>query len=134
MQAIFNVGLVWFGPFILSFKFDSDPISGCWDIQLPLEVVFNWRSSSIGSRLPLEVVFISSNFWFLFGPLSVSLIYEEDLSNGSWDIKLLIFWGRFFFFFFFFLFGFGLGFSLGWLSFPVSNTWRSWKMWHYITY
>ena len=94
---------IWFGHLSLSLKFEYDPISCCWDIQLlifwghlQLEVIFissisifvwspelkfkiwggsdEWllrystfnilRSSSIGGRLPLEVVFISTIFFF----------------------------------------------------------------------
>ena len=42
----------WCGHMSLSLKFEENPISGCWDIQLlifcgrlPLEGVFNWRLS-----------------------------------------------------------------------------------------
>ena len=45
---------LWFGPMSLCFKFEEDPIIGCWDIQffifwghLPLDVVFHWKSSSL---------------------------------------------------------------------------------------
>ena len=63
--------LFWFGPLSLTLNLKKDPISGCWDIQhkifwghLPLEVAFNWRSSSVGDRLPSEVILISSIFDF----------------------------------------------------------------------
>ena len=50
--------LFLFVPLSLSFKFEEDPMSGCWDIQL---LIF-W------GRLPLEVVFISSIFYFCLVP------------------------------------------------------------------
>jgi hypothetical protein len=43
------------------------------------------RSSSIGGRLHFK------HFIFLFGPLSLSLKFEEDPMNGCRDIQLLIF-------------------------------------------
>ena len=46
------------------------------------------RSSSIGGCLYFK------HFWFWFGPLSLSLKFEEDPISGCWDIPLLIFWGR----------------------------------------
>ena len=63
----------------LCLKFEEDPISGCWDIQififwghLPLEVVFHWRSSSLKPFLTLvwshELMFKiwgRSNQWLL---------------------------------------------------------------------
>jgi hypothetical protein len=49
------------------------------------------RYSTFTFFLPLEVVFISSNFLFWFGPLSLSLKCEEDLISVCWDIVYLIF-------------------------------------------
>ena len=51
------------------------------------------RSSSIGGRLSLEIVFILKHLFFWFGPLSLCFKFEEDLISGCWDIQLLIFWG-----------------------------------------
>ena len=48
----------WFGHLILSFKFEEDPISSCWDIQL---LIF-W------GRLSLVVVFVSIIFYFVWSP------------------------------------------------------------------
>ena len=51
---------LWYGPTSLCLKFEEDPISACWDIQIfifsghvPLEVVFYWRSSSFKRILTL---------------------------------------------------------------------------------
>ena len=51
---------LWCGPMSLYLKFEQDPISSCWDIQvfifwghLPLEVFFHWRLSSLKSYLAL---------------------------------------------------------------------------------
>ena len=69
-------------------------MSGCLGIQLlilrsssikgrlPLKVVFHWRLSSMGDCLPLEAVFIASNFQFWFGPLSMKKIFEENLISS----------------------------------------------------
>ena len=73
--------LFWlcFGPMSLYLKFEEDPISGCWDIQLfifwghlPLEVIFHWRLSSLKPFLSLvwshELMFKiwgRSNQWLL---------------------------------------------------------------------
>ena len=70
--------LLWFGPMSLYLKFEEDPISGCWDIQIFIFwelfphrwggwVVYgqiSLRSSSIKGRLPLKVVFIGTFFYF----------------------------------------------------------------------
>jgi hypothetical protein len=52
------------------------------------------RPSSIGGRLQLEVVFVYSKFRLEFGPLSLSLKFEEDQISGCCDIPCLIFWGH----------------------------------------
>ena len=127
-SSSFQAFLIWVCSPELKFKFEEDPISGCWDIQLlifwgrpPLGVVFitiifysvwspelkfeiwrrsiPWllrysiinifRSSSIGGRLPFK------HFVFVFGPLVLSLKYEEDPRTGCWCIPPLVFWGRF---------------------------------------
>ena len=76
--------LFQFVPLSLSFKFEENPMSGCWDIQLFI----------ICGRLLLEVIFISSIFVFWFDPLSLSLKFEEDRIIGCWDIQFLILWGH----------------------------------------
>ena len=55
-----NLIWLWYGPMSLCFKFEEDPISDCWDIQififwghLPLEVIFHWRSSPLKFFLTL---------------------------------------------------------------------------------
>ena len=41
--------------------------------------------------LPFEVVFISTNIQSWFGPLSISLDFEEDRIRGCWNISLKYF-------------------------------------------
>ena len=48
-------------------------------------------SSLIFCCVKLEVIFISSQFAFLFGPLNLSLKFEYDLISCCWDILLLMF-------------------------------------------
>ena len=45
---------------------------------LPLEAIFHWRSFSIGGRLPLEIVFVRSIYEIWFGHISLSLKSEYD--------------------------------------------------------
>ena len=54
MEVIFSSSILyfWFGSLSFNLKFQEDPISGCWDIQLwYFEVVFHWRSSSFQAFL-----------------------------------------------------------------------------------
>ena len=95
LEAIFikvrlhwNLIWLWYGPMSLCLKFEEDPISASWDIQI---FIF-WR------HLPLEVVFhlhLDSNLFLLwFGPISLCLKFEEDPISGCWDIHIFIFWGH----------------------------------------
>ena len=45
-------------------------------------------------HLPLEVIFIMSNFQCWFGPLSLSLKFEDNWISGCWNTLLLKCWGR----------------------------------------
>ena len=85
------------------------------------------RSSSIGGCLPFEYL------WFWFGPLSLSLEFEEDRISGCWDIYLFIFevifhwrssfiWGPLHFNHFWFWFG-PLSLSLKFKENPISGCW-----------
>ena len=57
---------------------------------LEISFVFSWYFplTSIWGRLHFK------HFLFWFGPLSVSLKFEEDPIRCCWDIQLLLFWGR----------------------------------------
>ena len=68
-----------------SIKLQNWERSGQWLLRYSCLNIL--RSFSIGGRLPFE------DFWFWFGPLSLSLRFEENLISGCWDIQLLIFWG-----------------------------------------
>ena len=85
----------WFGPMSSCLKFEEDPISGCWDIQssifwgqLPLEVVFIWRSSLFECRLHWNL------FWLWFGPMSLWLKSKEDPVSDCKDSQCFINWGH----------------------------------------
>ena len=71
---IWHLCIIWISPINLSFKFEKDLTSGCWDIQL---LIF-W------GRLHFK------QFSIWFGFISLSLKYAADPISGSWDIPLLI--------------------------------------------
>ena len=73
----------------LCLKFEEDPTSGSWYIQififwghLPFEVVFHWRSSSLKPYLTFV--------W----PHEFMFKFEEDPISACWDIQILIIWGH----------------------------------------
>ena len=106
----------------LCLKFEQDPISGCWDIQififwghLPLEVVFHWRLFSLKPFLTLvwsqELMFKSwgrSNQWLLRystfhilrlssigGRLPLKVAFIGPFLTLVWSHKLMFkIWGK----------------------------------------
>ena len=66
--------LVWF----VSSKFEEDPISGCFNITLWINI----------ELLSIEgcLHFKSLQFWL--GPLSISLKSEEDPMSGCWEMDV----------------------------------------------
>jgi hypothetical protein len=67
--------LFLFGPLSLVLKFEEDPMNGCWDIQL---LIF-W------GRLPLEVVFILSIYYFFLW--SPKLKFKIRGGSDEWLLR-----------------------------------------------
>ena len=91
--------IIW-GRLLLEVVFISSIFNLVWSPELKFQIwgrsdqwllkysTFNiLRSSSIDGRLPFK------HFWFWFGPLSLSLKFEENPTSGCWYIQVLIFWG-----------------------------------------
>ena len=91
LEVVFHLRLSSLQPFLML----------VWSPELKLKIwgksdqwllrylTFNiMRLSSIGGSLCFK------HFWFWFGPLSLSLKFEENPISGCWNIQLLIFWGH----------------------------------------